>query len=325
MKRILVTGALGQIGTELVDLLRKTYGISNVIATDIRESKNAREKGPFELLDVTDEKSFALIAKRHNVDTMIHLASILSANAEKNPLSAWNINMSGLWNALEVSREMNLQFFTPSSIGAFGQLAPKENTPQVTIQRPITIYGINKVAGELLCDYYFMRYGLDTRGIRFPGLISYVTPPGGGTTDYAVEIYHEAINSKKYISYIRKGTYLDMMYMPDALHAIIELMETNPENLVHRNAYNISAFSAAPENFAESIRQHIPDFTLDYNVDPVRQKVAESWPNHLDCTAAKEEWGFKANYDLEKVTEDMLKNISREERLLKSVNAYKKR
>lgn len=312
MEKILVTGSLGQIGSELVLKLRDVYGASNVIATDIREiDSEVVTGGPFELLDVTDGKRLHDIAKRHEVDTIIHLAALLSATAEKNPLFAWNLNMGGLVNALETARELNCQFFTPSSIGAFGPSTPKDNTPQDTIQRPTTMYGVNKVAGELLCDYYYQKFGVDTRGVRFPGLISYVAPPGGGTTDYAVEIYYEAIKNGAYTSYIAEGTYMDMMYMPDALNAIISLMEADPSKLKHRNAFNITAMSFEPEQIAASIRKHIPTFTMDYAVDPARQTIADSWPNSIDATAAKEEWGFKAEYDLDKMTADMLEKVKK--------------
>jgi len=240
---------------------------------------------------------------------MMHLAALLSATAERNPLLAWNLNMGGLMNALEVSRELNMQFFTPSSIGAFGPSTPKEDTPQDTLQRPTTMYGVNKVAGELLCDYYFNRFGVDTRGVRFPGLISYVTPPGGGTTDYAVEIFYEAIEQGKYTSYIQEGTFMDMMYMPDALQAIVDLMEADGSKLVHRNAFNITAMSFEPSQIAAEIKKHLPNFTMDYQVDPVRQAIADSWPNSLNIDAAQKEWGFKAEYDLAKMTIDMLEKL----------------
>ncbi|RDW20467.1 L-threonine 3-dehydrogenase [Oceanobacillus chungangensis] len=312
MKRILVTGALGQIGTELVAKLRETYGTMNVIATDIRacDANVIEKKGPFEVVDVTEEAGIYYVAAKYQVDTIIHLASLLSANAERNPRLAWNINMGGLINTLEVARELNLKFFTPSSIGAFGPSTPKNLTPQNTFQRPTTMYGLSKVAGELLCDYYFKRFGVDTRGLRFPGLISYIAPPGGGTTDYAVEIYYHAVKNKAYTSYIKEGTTLDMMYMPDAINAIITLMEENPEKLLHRNAYNVSAFSAAPEDFAAIIRKYIPTFKLDYQVDPTRQVIADSWPNAIDSSAAVNEWGFRVEYDLEKLTKDMLEKIT---------------
>lgn len=310
MKKIMITGALGQIGSELTLKLREIYGTDNVVATDIRQNESeAAQSGPFEIVDVTDMNTMVEVAKKHNVDTVMHLAALLSATAEKNPIFAWNLNMGGLMNALETAREINAQFFTPSSIGAFGPSTPKDQTPQDTIQRPTTMYGVNKVAGELLSDYYFHKFGLDTRGLRFPGLISYVTPPGGGTTDYAVEIYYEAIKNGKYTSYIDKGTYMDMMYMPDALNAIVDLMEADASKLLHRNSFNVTAMSFDPEEIAASIRQHIPGFEMSYAVDPVRQAIADSWPNSIDATAAKEEWGFKAEFDLAKMTADMLEKL----------------
>jgi nucleoside-diphosphate-sugar epimerase len=310
MKKVLVTGALGQIGSELTLKMREIYGFDNIIATDIRKTESdVVQSGPFEILDVTDEKAMFNMAKKHEVDTIIHLAALLSATAEKKPLLAWHLNMGGLVNALEAARELNCQFFTPSSIGAFGPTTPKNWTPQDIIQRPTTMYGVNKVSGELLCDYYYHKFGVDTRGLRFPGLISYVTPPGGGTTDYAVEIYYEAIKNKRYTSYIAKGTYMDMMYMPDALDAIITLMEADASKLKHRNSFNVSAMSFDPEQIAAEIKRHIPEFVMNYEVDPVRQSIADSWPNIIDSTCAKEEWGFKAEYDLEKMTMDMLMKL----------------
>ncbi len=303
----MVTGALGQIGSELVEKLRSIYGEDNILATDIRKLDHA--EGPFEILDVTDGQRMHDLAKDFGADTMMHLAALLSATAERNPLLAWNLNMGGLMNALEVSRELNMQFFTPSSIGAFGPSTPKEDTPQDTLQRPTTMYGVNKVAGELLCDYYFSRFGVDTRGVRFPGLISYVTPPGGGTTDYAVEIFYEAIEQGKYTSYIQEGTYMDMMYMPDALQAIVDLMEADGSKLVHRNAFNITAMSFEPSQIAAEIKKHLPNFTMNYQVDPVRQAIADSWPNSINIETAQKEWGFKVEYDLSKMTVDMLEKL----------------
>jgi nucleoside-diphosphate-sugar epimerase len=311
MKRILITGALGQIGSELTMKLRETYGTDNVIATDIKKNDSeAAQSGPFEIVDVTDLNRMADVAKKYKVDTVMHLAALLSATAEANPVLAWNLNMGGLMNALETARALNAQFFTPSSIGAFGPSTPKDSTPQDTIMRPTTMYGVNKVAGELLGDYYYQKFGVDTRGLRFPGLISYVALPGGGTTDYAVEIYYEAIKNGRYTSYIDKGTYMDMMYMPDALNAIIDLMEADPCKLVHRNAFNVTAMSFDPEEIAKEIKKHIPGFELTYNVDPVRQKIADSWPNSIDAIAAEEEWGFKFEYDLTKMTEDMISKLT---------------
>lgn len=311
MKRILVSGCLGQIGTELVTKLREVYGVDNVVATDVRkpEGNPIVEGGIFETLDVTNYDEFLSISKKHEVDTIIHLAALLSAVAEAKPQLAWTINMGGLVNALEVARELNCKFFTPSSIGAFGPSTPKVNTPQDTIQRPNTMYGVTKVSGELLCDYYHSKYGVDTRGVRFPGLISYVALPGGGTTDYAVDIYYEALKTGKYTSFIGKGTYMDMMYMPDAINAIITLMEADPSKLKHRNAFNITAMSFEPEQIAAEIRKHIPEFGMSYDVDPVRQGIANTWPDSIDPSAAKEEWGFKAEYDLAKMTADMLEKL----------------
>ncbi|MGH4138544.1 L-threonine 3-dehydrogenase [Clostridium sp.] len=311
MKKILVTGALGQIGSELVMKMREIYGNDNVIATDLRklESSPVVTTGPFEILDVTDHSAMLGLAKKYEIDTLVHLAALLSATAEAKPLLAWNINMGGLVNALEVARECNCKFFTPSSIGAFGPSTPKDNTPQDTIQRPTTMYGVNKVAGELLCNYYHKKFGVDTRGVRFPGLISYEVLPGGGTTDYAVDIYYEALKSGKYTSFIAEGTKMDMMYMPDAINAIIKLMEADGSKLIHRNAFNIAAMSFEPGEIAAEIKKHIPNFKMDYNVDPIRQDIANSWPNFIDSTCAKDEWGFAAEYDLAKMTTDMLEKL----------------
>lgn len=312
MKRILITGALGQIGTELTAYLREQYGNDNVIASDKNKhgDVNSSEAGPFELLDVVDAKGIADLCRKYGVNQIIHLAAILSATAEKNPQLAYNINMNGTYNILEVAREQGIAVFTPSSIAAFGASTPVDNTPQDTIQRPSTMYGVTKVAGELLCDYYYMRYGLDTRGVRFPGLISYAALPGGGTTDYAVHIYYEALKNKKYASFIGAGTYMDMMYMPDALKAIHDLLEANPDKLEHRNAFNITAMSFDPEMLAAEIRKHIPEFHLTYEVDPVRQAIANSWPNSIDDSAARKEWGWNPKYDLASMTKDMLDKLA---------------
>ncbi|MCM3567741.1 L-threonine 3-dehydrogenase [Neobacillus mesonae] len=318
MKRILITGALGQIGSELTLKLRELYGADNVIATDIKKNDSETAfSGPFEILDVTDAKRMMEIAKKYQVDTIMHLAALLSATAEVKPVFAWNLNMGGLINALETAREVKAQFFTPSSIGAFGPSTPKDHTPQDTIMRPTTMYGVNKVAGELLADYYYHKFGVDTRGLRFPGLISYVALPGGGTTDYAVEIFYEAVKHRSYTSYIDKGTYMDMMYMPDALNAIVDLMEADSSKLIHRNSFNVSAMSFDPEEIAASIAKFIPGFKIDYQVDPERQRIAESWPNYIDSTAAKEEWGFKFDYDLDRMTQDMIKKLTEKFQLKK--------
>ncbi|SOB41849.1 L-threonine 3-dehydrogenase [Latilactobacillus sakei] len=311
MHKVMVTGCLGQIGSELVAQLRTQNGVDSVIATDIRrpDHNETVESGPFEVLDVTDYDRMLKIATDYQVDTLIHLAALLSAVAEERPQFAWQLNMTGLVNALEVARELDLKFFTPSSIGAFGPSTPKDNTPQDTIQRPTTMYGVTKVSGELLCDYYHTKYGVDTRGVRFPGLISYKTLPGGGTTDYAVDIYYEALRKGHYESFIKEGTYMDMMYMPDAIGAIIKLMNADPERLIHRNAFNITAMSFEPEQIKAAIQKELPDFEMTYAVDPARQAIADSWPNQIDASCAKAEWDFEPQYDLEAMTKDMLAQL----------------
>ena len=312
MERILVTGAIGQIGSELTLLLRDIYGSSNVLATDIREpEKDLLESGPFEKMDCTDTENIKEVVQKFKPDTIYHLAALLSAVAEAKPQLAWKVNIDGLFYILEAARENNCAVFTPSSIGAFGHSTPKDKTPQDTIQRPNTMYGVTKVSGELLCDYYFKRFGVDTRGVRYPGIISYKTLPGGGTTDYAVEIYYEAIKNKKYTCFIKQGTYMDMMYMPDALKAAVEVMEADSSKLKHRNAFNVTAMSFAPEHIAAEIKNVIPGFEISYDVDPVRQAIAESWPNSLDDSAAREEWDWKPEYDLKTMTEDMIKELSK--------------
>ena len=311
MKKILVTGANGQIGVELVQYLRKIYGSDSVVATDIRKIAGpADEEGPFELLDVTDGNAVAAVLDSNKIDAIIHLAGVLSARAETDPQLAWKINMGGLYTVLEAARPRNCALLFPSSIAAFGPETPLENTPQDTIQRPNTIYGVAKVSGELLCDYYHKKFGMDTRGLRFPGLISYEALPGGGTTDYAVHIYYGAAAKGKYTSYIAKGSFMDMMYMPDALESIVKLMEADPSKLKHRCAFNISAMSVDPEAIAASIGKQIPNFELTYDVDPLRQAIADSWPDSLDCSAAREEWGFTPKYDLDAMTVDILGRLS---------------
>ncbi len=312
MRKILVTGSLGQIGSELTTKLRRVYGAENVVASGRRIKEGHDEliaAGPFELVYIYDSEDIYEKIKNHKVNTVINLAAILSAVGEEMPASCWNLNMNGLYNILEIGKEENLSIFNPSSIAAFGPSTPPDMTPQVTIQRPTTMYGVTKVAGELLCDYYFKRFGVDTRGVRFPGLISHATLPGGGTTDYAVHIYYEALRKGQYTSFIDKGTKMDMMYMPDALDSIVQLMEADPKRLINRNAFNIAAMSFDPEELAASIRKFIPEFKLDYDVDPVKQEIANSWPNSLDDSAAREEWGWSPNYDLDSMSEDMLKNL----------------
>ncbi len=311
MRKILVTGCLGQIGTELTLSFRKVYGDANVIASDLikKDVPAVIDGGCFEQLDVLDAGRLAAICSQHKIDTIIHLAAILSAVGEEKPQLAFNVNLSGLYNVLEVAREKKIQVFTPSSIAAFGPSTPPDNTPQDTIQRPNTIYGVTKVAGELLCDYYYTRFGVDTRGVRLPGLISYTALPGGGTTDYAVHIYYDAILHNRYESYIGPGTRMDMMYMPDCVKAFITLLEADPARLVHRNAFNIAAMSFAPEDIAAEIRKHLPDFELVYHVDPVRQAIADSWPNSMDDSCARQEWDWKPDYDLASMTADMLAHL----------------
>ena len=310
MKKVIVSGSLGQIGTELVTRLRKDYGAENVLATDVREDiKGVLPAGPFELLDARDAVKYAECVKKFGADTIFHLAGLLSATAEMKPQLAWDINIGGIYNALEVAREQNCAVFFPSSIAAFGPETPHDKTPQDTIQRPNTIYGVTKVTGELLGEYYHKKWGVDVRGVRFPGLISYKTLPGGGTTDYAVDIYYEAVIKGKYTCYIAAYTYMDMMYMPDAINGVMKLMEADPARLIHRCCFNITCMSFEPEQVAAAIRKYIPTFTMDYDVDPVRQAIAESWPNSIDDRAARAEWDWCPSYGLDAMTVDMLKNL----------------
>ena len=312
MHRILVTGAAGQIGSELTLALRKTYGYDNVVALAhvTKPSKELLESGPCDFCDCRETERTAEIVNGFKVDTIYHLASLLSAAGEIDPQQAWDVNMKGLFNVLEAAREYKCAVFYPSSIAAFSPTAPKEKTPQVTLQRPSTIYGITKVAGELLCEYYFKRFGVDTRGVRYPGLISHKTLPGGGTTDYAVQIYYEALRREKYTCYLKPGTYLDMMYMPDAIKAAIQLMEAEPSQLKYRNAYNITAMSLAPEIISAQIQKEIPSFKMDYEIDPLRQAIADSWPNSMDDSAARQDWNWKPDYNLESMTKDMIDKLS---------------
>lgn len=310
MNRILVTGAGGQIGSWLVPKLRELYGGSNVLATDVRTlGQDFTEAGPFQVLDATDAKGVGQAVMRFEADTVFHLAAILSAIGERDPRLAWHVNMTSLEAVLEVAREQGCAVFTPSSIGVFGPESPKDRTPQDTVMRPRTVYGITKVAGELLCDYYFRRYGVDTRGVRYPGLISYGAPPGGGTTDWAVDIFYKALETGRYTCFLAEGTKLDMMYMPDAIRAAIGIMEADPAKLTHRNAFNVTAMQLAPETLAAEIRKHVPGFEMEYDVDPVRQAIADSWPDHIDDRAAHEEWGWTADYDMSAMTADMFKHM----------------
>lgn len=317
MKKFLITGALGQIGSELILALCERYGAKNIIVTDKRPKPKEDFLGGCRFLemDVTNEKQVAEIVEKFDIKVIYHLAALLSAVAEAKLQLAWDVNMNGLYNILEVAREYDCSVFTPSSIGAFGPSTPQDRTPQDTIQRPNTIYGVTKVAGELLCDYYHKRFGVDTRGLRYPGIISYKTLPGGGTTDYAVDIYYEALKNKKYTCFLAEGTYLDMMYMPDAINAAIDLMEADSAKLKHRNAFNVTAMSFAPEHICFEIKKHIPEFEMTYDVDPVRQAIAESWPNSMDDSAAREEWGWEPKYHLSKMTEDMLIELKKKLKL----------
>lgn len=312
MKKILVLGSGGQIGSELTMRLREVYGGANVVATDLNPERltNAiQESGPTGKVDACDTKQIAEVVEKHNIDAIYNLVAILSATAEKNPMLGWNVGMGALINCLEVSREKKCALFTPSSIGAFGPNTPLDGTPQDTIQRPQTIYGVTKVTGELLGDYYFKRFGVDTRSVRFPGLISYVTPPGGGTTDYAVDIYYAAVKGEDFVCPLKKGTLLDMMYMPDALNAAINIMEADASKLKHRNSFNVTAMHFDPEEIYNEVKKHYPDFKMTYEVEPVKQSIADSWPNWMDDTCAREEWGFKPEYDLPKMTADMIEKL----------------
>ncbi len=317
MRNILITGGLGQIGSELAGALREEYGPDHVVLSDVRDDVNREviEGGPFELLDCRNAKELAEIVRKHKIDTIYHLAALLSATAEANPQKAWDININGLYEVLEVAREEGCSVFTPSSIGSFGPTTLKDFTPQDAPQRPSSIYGVTKVAGELLCDYYYHKFEVDTRGVRYPGIISNKTPPGGGTTDYAVEIYYEAVRNKRYTCFLKGDTYLDMMYMPDAIKAAIDIMNADPEKLRHRNAFNVSAMSFCPEDIAAYIRKHIPEFEIGYDIDPVRQALANSWPNCLEDYAARVEWGWDPQYDLESMTTDMLKTLTERGRI----------
>lgn len=311
MRKILITGGLGQIGTELAPYLRKIYGDDQVVVSNntYREIPGVTDVAVFEELDVLDANRLLEVVDKHQINTIIHLAAILSAVGEAKPDLAYEVNLGGLRNVLEVARQRNLTVFTPSSIAVFGPGTPQNKTPQDTVMRPSTMYGVTKVAGELLCDYYHHKFGVDTRGVRFPGLISYQALPGGGTTDYAVDIFYEAIKHGKYASFIAAGTMMDMMYMPDALKAIHQLLEADSAKLKHRNAFNVTAMSFDPEILAAEIKKHLPEFQLEYAVDPVRQAIAESWPNSLDDSAARQEWGWQPDYDLAAMTKDMIEKL----------------
>lgn len=311
MKNILIIGSTGQIGSELTMMLRNLYS-GNIVAGYIPGAEpkgELKESGPSAIVDITNQQQIADAVEKYHVDTIYNLAALLSAVAEAKPQLAWKIGVGGLFNVLEVAREKKCAVFTPSSIGSFGPSTPKDKTPQDTIRAPKTMYGVTKVTGELLSDYYYTRFGVDTRAVRFPGLISYVTPPGGGTTDYAVDIYYSAAKGETFECPIAAGTFMDMMYMPDALRAAIEIMEADPEKLVHRNAFNIASMSFDPEMIYNSIKEAVPDFKMVYKVDPLRQAIAESWPNSLDDSCAREEWGWKPDYDMKTMTKDMIEKL----------------
>lgn len=310
MRRILVTGARGQIGSELVPALRERYGAENVVASDQRIMPlQLSPEGGYEHLDCTQPQQILEVIRRHGIGTIYHLAALLSAVAEEKPHAAWSVNMGGLYNVLEAARQYDCQVFFPSSIGAFGPSTPRERTPQITIQRPTTMYGVTKVAGELLSDYYASRFGVDSRGLRLPGLVSYTAPPGGGTTDYAVEMFQQAVRYKHYTCFLGSDTRLDTMYMPDAIRAMIELMEADSARLQHRNAYNVTAMSITPAELAAEIRKHVPGLAIEYEVDPIRQSIADSWPRSLDDSAARKDWGFAPRFDLAAMTVDMLARL----------------
>ena len=312
MKNILVIGSTGQIGSELTMKLRREIPSGTVVAGYIPGAEpkgELAESGPSAVADVRDAAGLAAIVSQYRIDTIYNLAALLSAVAERKPLLAWDIQMNGLLNILEIAREKGCAVFTPSSIGSFGPETPRVGTPQDTIQRPRSMYGVTKVATELLSDYYFHKYGVDTRSVRFPGLISYTTLPGGGTTDYAVEVYYSAVKGEEFVCPIAPGTYMDMMYMPAALQAAVHLMQADPARLRHRNSFNIASMSFEPEQLFAKIREYIPELRVKYEVDPVRQAIAESWPDRMDDACAREEWDWEPAYDLDSMTRDMIRHL----------------
>jgi nucleoside-diphosphate-sugar epimerase len=311
--RILVTGATGQIGSELTIELRERYGKDNVIAAGHKRDPNPNllNSGPYVSIDTSSKEQLEEIVKTQDIDTILHLASILSAAGEKNPQLAWDVNMGGLYKVLEIAREHDLaSVFWPSSIAVFGPETPRNNTPQDTVMIPTTIYGVSKVAGELLCNYYFTRFGVDVRSLRYPGIISSETPPGGGTTDYAVEIFYEAIKNKRYTCFLKQDTTLPMMYMPDCIKATIDLMEAEPSRIKCRTSYNLTAISFSAGELAAEIKKHCPEFLCEYKPD-FRQKIADSWPKSIDDSVARQQWDWKPDYDLAAMTEDMYDRLSR--------------
>jgi len=309
-EKILVIGASGQIGVELTQALRKIYGAANVIASDLREENELLHgTGPYVSLDVMNKEMLHVQVIRQNVTQIYLLAAILSATGEKSPNLAWHLNMQGLLNVLEIAKEEKLtKVYWPSSIAVFGPTSPKQNCPQHTIIEPTTVYGISKYAGEFWCNYYHLKYGVDVRSLRYPGLISYKSAPGGGTTDYAVEIFHEALEEKKYTCFLNEDTYLPMMYMPDAIRATIELMETPVEKISIRTSYNLSGMSFSPKEIAVEIKKHVREFTIEYKPD-YRLAIAQSWPQSIDDSVARKDWGWKEEYDLAGMTKDMLENL----------------
>lgn len=306
---ILITGALGQIGSELAEKLKTIYGKENVIISDIRDPKDVDYDGIYEVIDVLDSNRIKEVIAKHNVKTVYHLAALLSGTAEKNPMFGWKLNMDTLLTFLELAKDKVIdKIFWPSSIGVFGPDTPKDNTPQNTVQTPSTVYGISKLAGEYWCKWYQQNHGVDVRSVRFPGLISWKTPAGGGTTDYAVDIYYKAIEEGKYTSFLKKGTYLPMLYMDDAIDAIVQLMTTDSEKLGEFKSYNLGGLSFAPEHLAEEIKKHISSFEISYEPD-FRQAIADSWPSSIDDSVAKADWGYAPKFSTEKMTETMLDNL----------------
>lgn len=311
MKNILIIGSTGQIGSELSIHLRSIYGSDHVVCGYYAPPfpEGFFEMGPTVEIDACNIEQIALAVKKYKIDTIYNLAAILSATAEKNPKLGWDVGVGSMMNCLDVARDYNCAVFTPSSIGAFGPNTPKEKTPQDTVMRPNTVYGITKVLGELISDYYFTRWNVDTRSVRFPGIISNMTLPGGGTTDYAVEIFYKAVAGEKFVCPLEKGTFMDMMYMPDALDAATRIMEADASKLIHRNSFNITAMSFDPEMIYQEIRKHSPDFEMIYEIDPLKQHIADSWPDSLDDSCAREEWAWNPHYDLPRMTKDMIEKL----------------